>query len=93
MSAASTWEIAIKCAAGGLALPEPPERYVPTRIREIGAEPLAIEHAHALAAARLPHLHRDPFDRMLVAQAGALDASIVTADRQVAQYPIESLLV
>jgi PIN domain nuclease of toxin-antitoxin system len=93
VSAASTWEIAIKCAAGRLALPESPERYVPVRIREIGAEPLAIEHAHALAAGQLPKLHRDPFDRMLVAQAGALDATIVTADRQVTRYAVESLLV
>lgn len=93
ISAASTWEIAIKYAGGRLALPEPPERYVPVRIRAIGAEPLAIEHAHALAVAQLPSLHRDPFDRMLVAQAGVLGASLVTADPQVARYPIETLVV
>ncbi|HEX3433067.1 MAG TPA: type II toxin-antitoxin system VapC family toxin [Solirubrobacteraceae bacterium] len=93
VSAASTWEIAIKYAGGGLALPEPPERFVPTRIRDIGAEPLAIEHVHALAVSRLPNLHRDPFDRMLIAQAGALDATLVTADERIIRYPVRTLAV
>ena len=93
VSAVTSWEIAIKYAGGRLALPEPPERYVPVRIREIGAEPLAIEHAHALAVTQLPKLHRDPFDRMLVAQAGALGASIVTADPQIIRYPVETLAI
>ena len=93
VSAASTWEIAIKYASGRLALPEPAERFVPVRIREIGAETLSIEHAHALAVARLPSLHRDPFDRMLVAQAGLLDATLVTADQRIADYPVRTLAV
>jgi PIN domain nuclease of toxin-antitoxin system len=93
VSAASSWEIAIKHANGRLPLPEPPERYVPSRLRQMGAVALAIEHSHALAVADLPSLHRDPFDRMLVAQAGLLGVPIVTADPQVAQYEIESLNV
>jgi PIN domain nuclease of toxin-antitoxin system len=93
VSAASTWEIAIKYAGGRLALPEPPERFVPTRIREIGAEPLAIEQVHALAVSRLPDLHRDPFDRMLIAQARALDATLVTADERIIRYPVRTLAV
>jgi PIN domain nuclease of toxin-antitoxin system len=93
VSAASAWEIAIKHASGRLALPEPPERFVPTRIREIGAEPLAIEHAHALAVSRLPDLHSDPFDRMLIAQAGTLDATLVTADERVIRYPVRTVAV
>ncbi len=93
VSAASSWEIAIKHARGRLTLPEPPERYVPKRLRQMGAVSLAIEHSHALAVADLPALHSDPFDRMLVAQASLLQVPILTADPQVAQYPIESLNV
>jgi PIN domain nuclease of toxin-antitoxin system len=93
LSAASSWEIAIKHRLGRLPLPEPPQRYVPTRMRAIGASALAIEHSHALAVAELEPLHKDPFDRLLVAQARALDVAILTADPAVAQYPVRTLLV
>lgn len=93
LSAASSWEIAIKHALGKLPLPEPPQRYVPERMRAIGARPVAIEHSHALAVAPLPPLHRDPFDRLLVAQAQALGATILTADGAIAQYPAQTLLI
>ncbi|MCW3018077.1 MAG: hypothetical protein JWN10_385 [Solirubrobacterales bacterium] len=93
VSAASSWEIAIKHGLGRLPLPEPPERYVPERIRALAAEGLPVAHTHALAVAGLPRLHRDPFDRLLVAQATLLDLSIMTADREVAQYPVRSLVV
>jgi PIN domain nuclease of toxin-antitoxin system len=93
VSAASSWEIAIKHGQGRLRLPDPPEWYVPELIRRIGAQSLAIEHSHALAVAALPPLHGDPFDRLLVAQARTLDATVVTADRQIVQYEVESLLV
>ncbi|MGH2861628.1 MAG: type II toxin-antitoxin system VapC family toxin [Solirubrobacteraceae bacterium] len=93
LSVASVWEIAIKCAAGRLVLTEHPERYVPDRREALQAESLAVSEAHALAAARLPHLHGDPFDRMLVAQAQMLELTIVTADRAVAQYDVESILI
>jgi PIN domain nuclease of toxin-antitoxin system len=93
VSAASSWEIAIKHGLGKLPLPEPPHRYVPERMRTIGALPVAVEHSHALAVASLPPLHRDPFDRLLVAQAQALGATILTADAAVAQYPAQTLLI
>jgi PIN domain nuclease of toxin-antitoxin system len=93
VSAASSWEIAIKHSLGRLALPEPPERYVPTRLRAIGAQAIPIEHTHALAVSGLAPLHRDPFDRLLVAQAGALGVPIMTADPLIAQYPVDVLLV
>lgn len=93
VSAASAWEIAIKYALGRLPLPEPPADYVPDRIRAIDAEPLAIEHAHALAVASLPPLHRDPFDRLLVAQAQALDIAILSADEIIARYPVETVII
>ena len=70
LSAASSWEIAIKVQLGRLSLPEDPRRYVPDRLKAIGGRAIAIEHAHALAVSALPPLHRDPFDRLLVALAG-----------------------
>lgn len=93
VSAVSSWEIAIKSGLGRLELPTSPERYVPERLRAIGATALAIEHTHALAVAALPSLHRDPFDRLLIAQAGALEVAIMTADPAVAQYPVQTLLL
>lgn len=93
LSAASSWEIAIKHRLGRLPLPESPQRYVPARMRAIGAKGLAIEHPHALAVAELESLHRDPFDRLLVAQAGLLDVPILTADPVIASYPARTLLI
>lgn len=88
LSAASAWELAIKSASGRVVLPEPVVRYVPERMAAIGARGVPVEHGHALAVAALPPLHRDPFDRLLVAQAAALGATILTADAVVAQYPV-----
>jgi PIN domain nuclease of toxin-antitoxin system len=93
VSAASSWEIAIKHEIGRLQLPEEPDRYVPSRIRMIGAHALPVEHSHALAVATLPKLHRDPFDRLLVAQARLEGMTILTADEAVARYPVTSLLI
>jgi len=93
VSAASSWEIAIKYGLGRLPLPEAADRYVPARLRALGAEAIAIEHSHALAVAGLPKLHRDPFDRLLVAQAGLLDIPILTANPQIAAYPVHTLMV
>ncbi len=93
LSAVSSWEIAIKYAAGRLPLPEPPQRYVPSRMRAIEAVGVPIEHSHALAVAALQPLHRDPFDRLLVAQARALEVPILTANPLVARYPVRTLLV
>ena len=93
LSAASSLEIAIKYQLGKLPLPEPPDRYVPERIRAIGAQAVAVEHPHALAVATLPALHRDPFDRLLVAQATLLGLTIMTADPSVAQYTTPTVVI
>jgi PIN domain nuclease of toxin-antitoxin system len=93
LSAASSWEIAVKTQLGRLHLPDDPKRYVPDRMRAIGAEPLPIEHGHALAVSGLPPLHKDPFDRILVAQARDLRRTIVTADLNIAKYEVDTLLV
>lgn len=89
LSAASSWEIAIKYALGKLPLPEPPAHYVPGRLREDSIEPLAVTHVHALRVAELPHHHRDPFDRLLVAQALSERVPLLTADPLIRRYDVE----
>jgi len=93
LSAASSWEIAIKHDLGRLRLPQPPELFLPDRIRSSGVVPIAIEHVHALEASRLPKHHSDPFDRVLVAQARHLDVPIVTADPLIRVYDVAVLWV
>lgn len=89
LSAASSWEIAIKTALGKLSLPIPPAEYVPDRLRSSGVNGLPIEHSHALHVASLPHFHRDPFDRLLIAQAQLERLTILTADSQLALYDVQ----
>jgi PIN domain nuclease of toxin-antitoxin system len=91
LSAASSWEIAIKVGLGKLRLPAPPARYVPARLEEQAIGALALEHAHALRVAELPPLHADPFDRLLVAQAQLERMALLTADAQVVAYDVETL--
>jgi PIN domain nuclease of toxin-antitoxin system len=91
LSAASAWGIAIKNELGRLPLPEPPASFVPSRIRQSGVTPLAIEHQHVLATAELPRIHRDPFDRLLVTQAQLLDVAILTADPTISRYGVETI--
>jgi len=89
LSAASSWEIAIKYALGRLDLPEPPATYVPDRMRRSGVDGLVVHHAHALAVASLPPHHRDPFDRLLVAQAVIEDLVVLTSDPIFDRYGVE----
>ncbi len=91
LSAVTSWEIAIKTATGKLRLPEPPISYVPRRMAEQGLRPLPVSHPHALAVFALPLHHRDPFDRLLVAQAKLENLVLVTADRILEKYPVQTL--
>jgi len=88
LSAASAWEIAIKWAIGRLPLPEPPTTYVPSRMLRSGVSGLPVEHAHALRVATLPSHHRDPFDRLLIAQAQIESVPIVTGDPRFDEYDV-----
>jgi PIN domain nuclease of toxin-antitoxin system len=90
-SAASSWEITIKCAIGKLKLPEAPEVYVLGRLASQGMMGMPIEHVHALRVASLPDHHRDPFDRLLVAQAQIEGLSVLTADPLIAAYDVEAI--
>jgi PIN domain nuclease of toxin-antitoxin system len=89
LSAASAWEMAIKVSIGKLELPESVETYVPTRMARQGITPLHITHAHALKVSTLPLHHRDPFDRLLVAQAMVERLPLLTADPVFARYGID----
>lgn len=92
LSAASSWEIAIKWALGKLPLPVPPMEYVPRGLERQGVAGLPVQHRHALHTATLPRHHRDPFDRLLIAQAQLEELVLVTADEQLAAYEGVDLL-
>jgi len=87
----SAWEIALKHALGRLPLPEPPGQFVPAERRRHGVEALALDEESALHLARLPGLHRDPFDRMLVCQALVQGLVILTPDPLTTQYPVRAM--
>ena len=91
LSAASAWEISIKAARGRLELPQPPERYVPDRVRRHRMTVLDVALSHALRAGALPEIHADPFDRLLVAQAQLEGLPILTADPAIARYEVETI--
>lgn len=87
LSAVSAWEIAIKYTLGRLRLPDPPAVYLPDRRRKMGIEELPLEETAALHLSRLPRLHPDPFDRMLVSQSIVHAMTILTPDPQISRYP------
>jgi PIN domain nuclease of toxin-antitoxin system len=89
LSAVSAWEISIKYSIGKLELPESPIEFVPSRMALTLATPLAVEFRHALQASSLPFHHRDPFDRLLIAQAQLEKLPIVTADEEFEKYDVE----
>lgn len=87
LSTASTWEIATKYALGRLPLPEPPERLLPRLRQRHGIASLPIDEESTTHISRLPPLHRDPFDRMLVCQAIVHGLTLLTPDPLITQYP------
>lgn len=91
LSAASVWEVVIKQALNKLKLPLPVDAYVATRTEPLGIEVLPIEVAHTLEVGKLPDHHRDPFDRMLIAQARVEGLKLMTADPLVLRYPVDAL--
>lgn len=88
LSAASGWEIAIKYGINKLQLPDAPEIYVPNRMKRASFSPLVITWEHTLAVANLPQIHKDPFDRLLVAQANAENLTLLSADKIFARYNV-----
>lgn len=90
-SAASAYELAFKSTLGRLTAPWPVERWLPAQLRLNGLMAFAISTAHAAHAGSLPMHHRDPFDRLLVAQAQLESLAIVTADPAIARYDVETI--
>jgi len=91
LSTASVWEIAVKFAKGTLRLPERPERLVSAARTRYRIAALPIDEESALHVVKLPNLHADPFDRMLVSQAIVHGLAIVTPDPLVTQYPARTI--
>ena len=91
LSSVSAWEIAVKYALGKLPLPEPPGRFVPLQGKQHGIDPLPLDEEAALHLSRLPLLHKDPFDRMLVCQAVVNHLVILTPDELIHQYPVRTI--
>ncbi len=88
LSAVSVWEIARKYAQGGLSLPAHPSTLIPAVRKNSGIESLSLTETDALAAEKLQLFHKDPFDRMLIAQALMGGLAIVTPDRAFELYPV-----
>ncbi|MCH7941935.1 MAG: type II toxin-antitoxin system VapC family toxin [Proteobacteria bacterium] len=90
-SAASGWEIAIKARLGRLTVPDDLARFMTDQIEQNGFRILAVELGHALRVHSLEDLHRDPFDRMLVAQSMVENLPIIGRDAQITAYGVESI--
>ncbi len=90
-SVASAWEISIKAGLGHLDIPRGPEQFIMrhTELNDFAVLPIHLRHA--LRVYDLPGHHRDPFDRILVAQAQAEDIPILTVDPEIARYPVETV--
>jgi PIN domain nuclease of toxin-antitoxin system len=89
LSVASGWEIAIKARLGRLELSGEPQKVIPEQMSRNAIQVLPIQMSHALRVYALPDHHRDPFERMLVAQAQVEELPILTSDPQIAQYDID----
>ena len=91
VSAASAWEITIKASLGKLKLPDPVVGFIETQRMQNGFGWLPVEAAALDALLDLPFHHRDPFDRLLIAQAISRDYTLISADGLFEHYPVKKL--
>lgn len=91
LSVASAWEIAIKTSLGKLTLPAPPRRWLRQELSRNGVELLPISFDHATRVAQLPFHHRDPFDRLIAAQALEENLGLLSADAAFDAYGVTRL--
>ncbi len=89
LSAASMWEIVLKAGAGKLHVAGGAARFLENEIRRNRLSPLPIQLAHILRVTSLPSIHKDPFDRLLIAQAQVENLPLVTSDSEIARYPVQ----
>ena len=91
VSAASFWEISIKFGLGKIVLPDDPGRYLPQLREKSGFRLLDIGEQAVCQVHRLPPIHRDPFDRILICQANCHGLMIATDDAMIRQYPVQTI--
>ncbi len=89
LSAASSWEIAIKYGKGRLDLPEHPKTFIEKGIAASGIIPLPIKFQDTLSVSDLPHYHKDPFDRLLITQANLNNMTLISGDKVFRKYDVE----
>ena len=91
LSVVSVWEVIIKYQLGKLPLPKPPASYLPARRAQHFIDSLPVTETSVIQLVKLPSLHRDPFDRLLICQALEHDLTIVTVDKVIHTYPVKTL--
>jgi PIN domain nuclease of toxin-antitoxin system len=91
LSTASVWEVIVKWQNGKLPLPKPPAEFLAESKLRGQVRPLPLDDASILQLVKLPNVHTDPFDRMLICQAIEHGLTIVTPDEQIEKYPIKTL--
>lgn len=91
VSLASCWEMAIKASLGKLDLPAPMDRFIPEQLAANRFQQLAIDFRHVARVAGMPFHHRDPFDRLLAAQALEEDLTLVSNDPVFRRYKVRRL--
>ena len=91
MSAASGWEIALLWQLNRLELPDEPQRFIPEALQKLTVLPLPIGFLTAISAALLPLIHRDPFDRIIIAEAMKEKMIILTKDKTFGKYGVQSV--
>lgn len=91
LSAVSGWEMAIKWSIGKLTLPIQPDIFVKKQMEINNFTPLPIQMAHGLYVHELPEIHKDPFDRLLIAQSKLENLLLISADTVFQQYPVSLL--
>ena len=91
LSAASGWEIALLEKLNRIKLPDEPQRFIPEAIQRLSVLPIPISFSTAITAAMLPLIHRDPFDRIIIAEAEKGKLIVITKDKKFVEYGIQSL--
>lgn len=91
LSVVSVWEAMIKYQLGKLPLPESPETYLPKQREKDLVSSLSIDESTITQLAKLPHLHRDPLDRLLLCQALQYDLIIITEDQLIISYSMVNI--
>ena len=91
LSAASGWEIALLKHLVRIELPDEPQRFIPEAMQQFKVDPIPIGFPAAISAACLPFIHKDPFDRIIIAEAEKEKLTVLTKDRTLSEYGIQTL--